>query len=205
LNISKNGIKFIRLHEGVRNKAYLDPIGIPTIGVGFTMRSASFREWWAANKKGKFSILSTMTDAEIDSALEYLISKEYGRAVNIFLNKTVPQHVFDAAVSAVFNLGPGALKWKWAQAMKQGDYKKAADLLRVTGTTAGGKELAGLVRRRKEEALLMSKGVYTGVNTVQVNPPLIVNPTPSTPAPIVVKKSFLAVIIEMILNIFKKK
>lgn len=153
--VSKEGLAFIRKHEGFRLKAYKDPVGIPTIGVGFTMRSASFREWWAKWKGTPFTLQSTMTPEEIDAALEFLIAREYGKAVDDFLGKAVPQNVFDAAVSAVFNLGPGALKWRWAKAMKEGDYRLAAAYLRSTGTTAKGKTLPGLVRRRGEEADLL--------------------------------------------------
>lgn len=75
----------------------------------------------------------------------------------------MPQHVFDGMVSPVFNLGPGSLKWTWAKGCKAGDYDYAAQRLRVTGVTAQGRKLAGLVRRRKEEALLIQEGIYTGV------------------------------------------
>jgi lysozyme len=73
--------------------------------------------------------------------------------------------VFDGSVSPVFNLGPGSLKWKWAAAVKRGDLKEAGRMLKVTGVTAKGRKLAGLVRRRKEEALLITDGIYTGVTT----------------------------------------
>jgi len=68
--------------------------------------------------------------------------------------------VFDGTCSPVFNLGPGSLKWKWAAAVKAGDLAQAAALLINTGTTAKGKKLAGLVRRRKEEARLLQFGDY---------------------------------------------
>lgn len=205
MNISDNGLAFLKLHEGVRNKAYLDPVGVVTIGVGFTNGSTAFKEWWNTNKKNRFNILSTMTDAEIDDALRYLISKEYGKAVNNFLEgKEVPQNVYDAAVSAVFNLGTGALQWKWARAMKQGDYRKAAALLKVTGTTAKGRVLPGLVRRRKEEALLMSNGIYTGVYVNMEIPTPTPTPIPVPPIP-QEEKTFWGRIIEIILNLFKKR
>lgn len=166
MEISRAGIDFIALHEGFRSRAYHDAATPPvlTIGYGFTWRSTSFRSWWARNRSSRFNLSSTMSEDEAKAALQMMIADEYGKAVNEFLgHKQVPQHVFDAAVSAVFNLGPRALTWKWAAAMKAGDYAAAAARLRVTGTTAGGRRLAGLVRRRKEEALLLEKGIYTGV------------------------------------------
>lgn len=166
--LSVSGAAFVRLHEGFVAKYYLDPIGVGTIGIGFTWRSKAFREWWDKNKpKQKFGPGATMTRAEADDALRFLFDREYGRAVNDFLKKLVPQHVFDGMSSPVFNLGPGSLQWKWAAAAKQGAYGTAAELLRKTGTTARGKKLPGLVRRRKEEALLLERGIYTGVDKAE--------------------------------------
>jgi GH24 family phage-related lysozyme (muramidase) len=163
--LSSKGATFMRMHEGFVAKWYLDPVGVPTIGIGFTWRSRAFREWWAKNKPGvAFARGATMTRAEAEDALRYLVDNQYGRAVNRFLGKTVPQHVYDGTVSPVYNLGEGSLEWKWAAAVRRGDYDAAAKHLRRTGTTASGRTLPGLVRRRKEEALLISKGVYTGIH-----------------------------------------
>lgn len=167
MRLSEKGAAFVRLHEGFVGRYYLDPIGVPTIGIGFTWRSDSFRQWWAANKKGvTFGPGATMTREEAERALIYLCEREYGKAVNSFLGKRVPQHVFDGTVSPVYNLGAKSLEWKWAAAVKAGNYASAASLLRNTGTTAAGRKLAGLVRRRQEEALLIEKGIYTGVGAV---------------------------------------
>lgn len=185
--LSKKGAAFIRAHEGFRSKAYRDPVNVLTIGIGFTWRSAAFRSWWNLWKAKPFDMNSTMTEAEADDALQFIVMREYGKAVDDFLNgQKVPQHVYDAMVSAVFNLGPGALKWKWAQAIKAGDFDLAARHLMNTGTTAKGKRLPGLVRRRKEEALLLQRGVYTGVRTQMLPPSKPVHafqsPAPATPA-----------------------
>lgn len=168
MKLSKNGATFMRLHEGFVGKWYLDPVGIPTIGIGFTWRSAAFRVWWAENKPGmKFQRGATMTRSEAERALRYLVDNEYGKAVNRFISgTTVEQHVFDGMVSPVYNLGAGALKWKWAKAIKEGHIAEGARRLKTTGVTAQGVKLPGLVRRRSEEALLISDGVYTGVTTL---------------------------------------
>lgn len=164
MHLSKKGAAFLRGHEGFVGNWYADPVGIGTIGVGFTWLSDSFRQWWAANRKDKFGPGARMTRAEADDALKFLVSREYGKAVDDFLGKSVAQHVYDGMVSVVFNLGVGALKWKWAASAKAGDYAKAAEYLRKTGTTAKGRTLAGLVRRRKEEAALIQYGVYAGID-----------------------------------------
>ncbi|MDH3233763.1 MAG: peptidoglycan-binding protein [Alphaproteobacteria bacterium] len=166
MDLSAKGARFVRVHEGFVANYYLDPVRIPTIGIGFTWRSTSFREWWTKNKPGvTFGPGASMTRIEAEDALRYLCSREYGAAVNKFLGRRkVPQHVFDGMVSPCYNLGPGSLKWKWAAAIKAGDYATGAALLRNTGTTARGVRLAGLVRRREEEALLIETGHYTGID-----------------------------------------
>lgn len=207
--LSANGAEFIRLHEGFRSKWYLDPVGVPTIGIGFTWRSKSFRDWWGRFKSQPFRRGATMTQHEADDALQFLVAREYGKAVNDFLGKRVPQHVYDAMVSAVFNLGPGALRWKWAAAAKRGDYSESARLLRRTGVTAKGKRLPGLVRRRKEEAHLLEKGVYTGVHQRPSAPakPLPGASTPKRPkpAPAPSHKGFWAAIAAFLRNMFGRK
>lgn len=164
--LSAKGAKFIRLHEGFVPRWYLDSVGIPTIGIGFTWRSTAFREWWKKNKPGvRFARGAIMTREEAEDALRYIVDNEYGEAVNDFLNKRVDQHVYDGMVSPVYNLGPSSLKWTWAAAVKRGDIKDAARRLTKTGVTARGVRLEGLVRRRKEEAALLRDGVYIGVDT----------------------------------------
>ena len=163
MELSAKGAAFTRLHEGFVGHAYYDAATPPvlTIGIGFTWRSATFRKWWKANRPGQaFDRSATMTRAEAEEVLLILFREEYGKAVNDFLGKPVPQHVFDGMASPVFNLGAGALKWKWAAAAKAGNYKLAAELLEVTGTTAGGKKLAGLIKRRADEAELILHGDY---------------------------------------------
>ncbi|MCP5099875.1 MAG: glycoside hydrolase family protein [Chloroflexi bacterium] len=169
MKLSERGAVFIRRHEGFRSRAYNDPVGILTIGIGFTWRSKTFKQWWRSNKRGLFGAGSRMTKAEADDCLRYLVDNEYGLAVNNITKSGTPQHAFDAACSMVYNCGPGALRWKWGKAYKAGNFRLSADLLTTTATTAKGKKLAGLVRRRKEEAALMRSGKYTGEKIHKAN------------------------------------
>lgn len=168
--LSARGAAFVMKHEGFVSHYYKDAIGVGTIGIGFTWRSTSFRKWWEKNRPGQtFGPGSRMSREEAQDALMFLCNEEYGKAVATFLKKAVAQHVFDGMTSPVFNLGPGSLKWKWAAAAKRGDYAECARLLRGTGTTAGGRTLAGLVRRRKEEANLIQYGNYAGAAPADVS------------------------------------
>jgi lysozyme len=171
MELSKRGAAFVGKHEGWRERYYLDPVGIPTIGYGFTWRSAAFRRWWAENRPGKtFNSSASITRHEGNEILVKLFDEEYGAAVNKFLGKAVPQHVFDAMASVTYNCGAGCLRWKWAAAAKGGDYKKAAAILSTTAVTAKRNgvrvRLPGLVRRRSEEASLLANGAYRDVTIV---------------------------------------
>lgn len=175
MDLSVNGATFLRLQEGFVDHAYRDAVGVLTIGVGFTWRSNAFRQWWEKNRPGQlFGLSARMTRSEADNCLRYLCQDEYGKAVNDFLGHDVPPHVFDAMTSVVFNCGAGTLDDRWAIAAKRADYVTAARFLETTRVTAKGKKLAGLVRRRREEGLLISKGIYTGVTTS--GPPAVVDP-----------------------------
>ena len=201
MRLSAQGAAFIRKHEGFMPNAYRDPVGIVTIGIGFTWASQSFKDWWAVNRIGQtFDMTATMTAAEADSCLIYLCDAEYGAAVNRFLNGVVvDQHVFDAMVSMVFNCGPGSLKWQWAQHIKAGNISQAAEYWRTTATKAKGKEVAGLAKRRADEANLALHGYAGGTVSPQVpkDAPITYGtaPTPSG--------GWLAAMIEFIVNIIK--
>lgn len=166
MKLSMNGAAFIIRQEGFVPKYYLDPVGVPTLGTGFTWRSNAFREWWGIHRRVKFAPGVSMTKDEALDALIFVSNEEYGKAVNDFLDRKVSQHVFDGMVSMVFNCGAGALKWRWAAAIDAGNLHLAASLLKTTAVTAQGKRLAGLVRRRREEADLIENGIYAGVNGV---------------------------------------
>ncbi len=154
----------MRLHEGNPLTAYLDPVGVPTIGTGFTMRSDSVRRELA--KIGITKLVpgkTKITAAQSDAILDAVLAAEYVPAVVAGSPADRKQHELDAATSVTFNLGVGAMNWTWADYWRRGQIKKAAAHLAANYNTAKGKKLPGLVRRRKEEALLFEKGIYTGV------------------------------------------
>lgn len=174
MQLSSNGAADIRLHEGFSASWYADPGDIGTIGTGFTWASASFREWWSKNRPGQtFGPGSTMTKEEADTVLQLVSDEEYGAAVDKFLTgRMTPQTVFDGATSVVFNCGSGALAWTWATAIKAAEYDLAGARLLTTAVTQKGKVLAGLVARRKDEARLISQGIYAsgGVGATMPDP-----------------------------------
>lgn len=164
LSLSEQGARFIARHESPGGKAvsraYRCPAGVITIGHGFTMRSRVFAAYWRAKHGRALQMGDTITQGEADSLLPRVFDEEYGAAVNARI-KPARQHHYDGAGSTAFNCGPGALNWKWAKALAAGNVAEAARLLRTTAVTANGRKLAGLVRRRDEEAQLIETGKYS--------------------------------------------
>lgn len=158
--ITDKGIDFVTRHEGFVSKAYRDPVGIITIGTGFTNRSKT-----AAKMLGPIKLGMTITREQNDRVLKAAFLDEYGPPVDREFPMGKPDHVYDAGYSYVFNCGAGALSDKWVKKLKGGSTSAAADALLLSRVTAKGKRLPGLVRRRKEEASLLEFGDYGIVNT----------------------------------------
>ena len=123
-------------------QAYLDPIGVLTIGWGHT------------NDNGRtFDSGSVWTQAECDT--EFLNDMAiFVRAVNNLVTVPINQDQFDALVSFAFNVGAGNLaKSTLLKKVNAGDFAGAAQEFQ-RWNKAGGKVLPGLTRRRACEALL---------------------------------------------------
>lgn len=154
-------IPFTERHEGKVHKAYKDSGGVITIGIGFTMLSKVFADYWRKTKGHALRMGDTITDAECVVLLGKLIDGEYAPPVaKRFAGTAIKQHEFDASVDISFNCGPGSLKWSWAALLAKGAVDQAAARLKTTAITAGGRKLAGLIRRRTDEAVLMVSGNY---------------------------------------------
>lgn len=160
MHLTSKGAAFLVAHEGFVSKAYSDPVGILTIGTGFTMRSKVAKAYWMKKYGRPLKRGDRITRAENDALLVKAIDKEYGPPVLRILPPAAQPHHFDAGSSVTFNCGPGATKWKWAQALARGDVEESARRLMTTAVTARGRRLKGLVRRRKEEAKLLLDGDY---------------------------------------------
>lgn len=163
VSVSKEGVQFIAAHEGFVSRAYKCPANVTTIGYGFTNGSKVFRDFWQKKHGRGLQMGDTITRAEADQLLRSLLDAEYGAAVNRQLSLS-RQNEHDGASSVCFNCGPGSLGWRWAQALKGGNANESGRLLRTTAVTANGRRLAGLVRRRDEEAVLIESGVYVGAH-----------------------------------------
>ena len=138
MKTSKTGLDLIKTFEGCRLKAFKCPADVWTIGYGHTGSDV---------KQGM-----VITQAEADRLLQQDLER-FEKNVMKFANKYHwTQNEFDALVSFAFNVG------SIDQLVSNGNRTKAqiADAI-AKYNKAGGKVLAGLVRRRKAEQELFLK------------------------------------------------
>ena len=142
---SKEAIKLIRHHEGVRNKPYQCPAKLWTVGIGHLIGDGKTLppEW---NK--------TFTNEEIDGILKSDLNRFELGVSKMLPNVPLRQHEFDAIISFCFNLGLGCFQRSTIrQALLRGDKEQAMESL-VKYCRAGGKILKGLQNRRLDERKL---------------------------------------------------
>ena len=141
-------------NEGKVLRAYKDPVGVITIGFGFTWGSKVFRDWWTDERGGKLKLGDRISEADAVYLLKKTIDAEYAPPVVKGAPAATP-HAKAAAIDMLFNCGIGAAKWSWFKLLAAGKVAASAERFKVTGTTAKGRRLPGLVRRRAEGAAIM--------------------------------------------------
>ena len=143
MKVSKKGIDLIKQFEGLRLNAYLDPIGIPTIGYGSIL--------WPDGKK--IQLGQKVTAYQAEKMLQWEVDTKTVPVEFLLKGVCVNQNQFDALVSFAYNLGIGALTK--STLLKKVKADRNDPLIRNEfnkWVNAGGKKLPGLVRRRKAEA-----------------------------------------------------
>jgi len=158
---SQKGIDLMHRFEGCRNKPYLCPATIWTVGYGEVLYQDQIR-LPVMRKEGYTGMIRSeyplrQEDNRVWSKEE--INKLFERSIGTFergVLRLVPgsagrQGSFDALVSFAFNAGLGNLQRSTIR-MKanRGEWEEAAESF-MQWTKGGGKELPGLVRRRKAE------------------------------------------------------
>ncbi len=138
VGISQRGIDLIKRWEGFRDKAYLCPGNVWTIGYGHTK-----------NVYQGMCISKAQAEELLKSDLRY-----FEKAVKQLSKVELTQGQFDALVSFTFNVGVGAFKKSTLlRLVNQGDFLGAAKQF-GRWVNANGKKLPGLVSRRAEEKQL---------------------------------------------------
>ena len=152
MKVSKECIESIKRDEGVRFRPYRCPALLWTVGVGHVIDPNHIRI--PLNERKNLPIPDgwdrTLSMAEVDAILATDLAI-FERGVLRLCPKDLTQGRFDALVSFSFNVGLGNLQRSTIR-MKhnRGDFAGAAEAF-MAWTKAGGKELPGLVKRRKHE------------------------------------------------------
>ena len=141
MNLGYNGTKILKFFEGCKLTAYQDSVGVWTIGYGHT--------------KGVYEGM-TITQEEAEQMLLTEL-EEYEGYVEKYVTVPLTQNQFDALVVWVYNLGPTNFrKSTLLKELNSGNYTAAGKEI-TRWNKAGGKVLAGLVRRREAEAKLFNE------------------------------------------------
>jgi len=140
-NLSYQSQALTEQFEGLKLKAYLDSVGVPTIGFGHT-------------KGVKLGDVCTLTQAQ-----EYLKEdlKSAVNDVNRLVQVKLSQNQFDACIDFVFNLGgTNFAKSTLLKYINENNFVAAANEF-PKWNKAGGVVLAGLVKRRQAEKELFER------------------------------------------------
>lgn len=141
MNISEAGLNLIKKHEGLKLEAYQDSVGVWTIGFGSTK----------GVKEGM-----VITPFEAEERLKGDVH-EAEKCVDHLVSVPLTQNEFDALCSFAFNLGCGALRGSTLlRKLNNSDYDGASAEFKKWDH-AGGKVLAGLTKRRADEADLFEQ------------------------------------------------
>ena len=155
MKVSKDAIEGIKKDEGVRLRPYRCPALLWTVGVGHVIDPNHIRV--KLDERKGLAIPDgwdrTLTMDEVNDILAKDLAT-FERGVLRLCPEGLTQGRFDALVSFSFNVGLGNLQRSTIR-MKhnRGDFDVAAESF-MQWTKAGGKELPGLVKRRKHERAL---------------------------------------------------
>lgn len=140
--VSQNAVDLIVSFEGEILKVYLDPIGLPTVGVGHLCQPhEGFR-------------LGEIITRERSRELLRIDIERFEKAINELVLRQLNQNQFDAVVSFAFNVGTTTFRRSSVlRLLNESRFADAANFL-LRYRFADGKSLKGLLRRRKAERQL---------------------------------------------------
>ena len=137
MEYSKTGLALTERFEGLRLTAYRDVAGVLTIGYGHTGPDVFEGQTITQQEAETLLVQDTLSAAN---------------AVNGLVKVTLTQAEFDALVDFVFNVGQGNFSASTLlKRLNEGDFEGAANQFDAWDH-AGGKVVAGILRRRNEEA-----------------------------------------------------
>ncbi len=158
MRLSKAGVDLMHRFEGCKNRPYLCPAHIWTIGYGHVLYQEQIRLPMVAKEgmsRKEYPLRQEDNRVWSKAEIEELFSADvasFERGVLRLIPGVVGrQGAFDALVSFAFNAGLGNLQRSTIRIKaNRGDWEGAAEAF-MAWTKGGGKELPGLVKRRKAE------------------------------------------------------
>jgi lysozyme len=162
MKTSHAGLNLNKEFEGLRLKAYKCPASVWTIGFGHTSKAGA-------------PIVTpdlVITKAEAEEILKRDLV-QYEEGVSSRVKVTLTQGQFDALVSFVYNVGETQFSRSTLLKRVNAGRFDEVPVEFMKWTRGGGKELPGLIRRRRAEVKLW-RGMNTGA-------PLHIDETRSTP------------------------
>lgn len=143
--INAKGLRLLKSFEGLVLNAYVDAVGVWTIGYGTTK----------GVKPGM-----KITEAEAEAFLKRDLTG-FEAAVTDLVTVALNEDQFSALVCFTYNVGDNAFADSTLlRVLNQGHYSEAADQL-LRWNKGNGRELPGLTRRRKAERALFLGQDYT--------------------------------------------
>ena len=140
MKLGEKGTEILKYFEGCRLEAYQDSVGVWTIGYGHTK---GVLEGMTITQEGAEQLLQTELE-------------EYEGYIEKYVTVPLTQNQFDALVVWVYNLGPTNFRNSTLlKELNAGNYNAAGQEI-TRWNKAGGKVLAGLVKRREAEAKLFN-------------------------------------------------
>lgn len=148
MTYTQEAIDLIKQFEGLKLEAYKDPVGVVTIGYGYTNRAG-------------FGPGVKMGDKWTRDQAEKMLVETLDRFANEIrpLFKQIPNpNQFGAFLSLAYNIGTTAFRKSTAlKRWNAGDMEGCAEAM-LWFNKAGGKVMRGLVRRREAEVALFMQG-----------------------------------------------
>lgn len=164
MKITQEAVDLIKTFEGYRSAAYVDPVGIVTIGYGTTARAGV-----GITPRLGMTISEPVARQYLEAAIDKTVA-----AITPYIKRPINPHELGAFTSLAYNVGASAFANSTALArFNAGDKLGAAEAIEWwnKGTVGGRKVvLKGLVRRRAAERALFLKPFAAPRAPVQGNP-----------------------------------
>jgi lysozyme len=156
MKVSDRLIQMIKHDEGVRVKPYRCPAALWTVGVGHVIDQSHIKVPFEERKSLPIpeGWNRTLTMDEVNAILAKDLENFERGVLRLAPNLAGRQSKFDACVSFSFNVGLGNFQRSTIRMkIQREEWEQAADAF-LMWTKAAGKELPGLVKRRKGERSL---------------------------------------------------